>query len=232
MGNVKNLGEWEGLKRKINFTQSQPHPHVHDAGEVFRIVAVPSPQVSSGRHRQQLRRVSNSFSFTSCGIKFTKATSSRLAQVLQLEAFPAERAAGALPAPAALGDAAPAEAVPAAREPHGLREVQQGAGTAQLWGAQHLPKLDGSGHSPTGEERSGSSFVSPRARRARGERRDGRRCGAGRLCWDPGSGRARVRAVPTCTPAPTCTPPQCGGSPGSQNAGTSPALPHSVEGLG
>lgn len=79
-------------------------------------------------------------------------------QLLRLEGAAAERAGGAGPPRAVPEDAAPAEAVVAAREPHGLREELQAAGALQL---QPLQLQDG-GHGPArpGAQRP-RSFDSP-----------------------------------------------------------------------
>lgn len=67
-------------------------------------------------------------------------------QVLGLEGAPAERAGGAGPARAVLQDAAPAEAVAAVHEPHGLREELMAATAVQVQNALQPLQLDDGGH--------------------------------------------------------------------------------------
>lgn len=98
-------------------------------------------------------------------------------QVLRLEVLPAERAGGAPPPPAVGVDAGPAEAVAAARQPHGLGEVLQAAGAAQLHVCQQPTQLLRDSHGPArgGAERGAVSFP-----RGAASLRGGRaRCGAG-----------------------------------------------------
>lgn len=82
MGNVKNLGEWEWKEKQSSHNPSHVPCSwrwwsIWNCGRTFSPGELRSLQATAPEGFRS-PRVSSSFSLTSCGIKFTKATSSRL----------------------------------------------------------------------------------------------------------------------------------------------------------